>query len=524
MNIVRHGVVCIACALCSFVNETPAQQYWSQFPNSPSGTTRHDDICFIDANTGWATKNSLIYKTTDGGSNWVQKLSKTGTHFRCIGFASANRGWAGNLGPGSYDSGVTDTNVFYETFDGGETWSVVPNFDQSGMKGFCSMHVLDAQHIYGGGRVRGPAYFCKTESGGTNWTIINLTAQGVMNGIMDVYFKDTNNGFVVGMDTNAFAASCGSTYHGRIARTTDGGQTWTPVVTTTLECCYFWKMSWPSPEVGYASLQRNPTSSDFIVFYKTVDGGATWASNGVPVASFGNTQFYWQGIGFISPTEGWAGGESSSAYPNTFLHTTDGGASWTSVGYTNSRSINRIRFMSPVLGWACGQKLHVYHKPLAITSHPRSQTSLAGTHVQFSVAALGDPTIRYQWQKDGVPIFGATTATLALTDVTRANEGFYSVIVTNAGATLVSSNAELHILSAQRFDSFQTIAGSFRLSFGDSTGAALTSNDLPHLSVETSSNLVQWLPFTNELSLTNGRVRFEELLNQPSRFYRVLER
>ena len=56
------------------------------------------------------------------------------------------------------------------------------------MKGFCAMYVLDSQHIYGGGRVRGPAFFAKSEDGGTNWTSVSLTAQGVMNGIMDVYF------------------------------------------------------------------------------------------------------------------------------------------------------------------------------------------------------------------------------------------------------------------------------------------------------------------------------------------------
>jgi photosystem II stability/assembly factor-like uncharacterized protein len=70
----------------------------------------------------------LIHKTTDGGNTWALKLTKTGTHFRCIGFASSTRGFAGNLGVGSYDSAVTDSNVLYQTFDGGDTWKNVPGF------------------------------------------------------------------------------------------------------------------------------------------------------------------------------------------------------------------------------------------------------------------------------------------------------------------------------------------------------------------------------------------------------------
>ena len=56
--------------------------------------------------------------------------------------------------------------------------------------------------------MRGPAYFIKSSDGGANWTIRNLTSMGIMNGIMDVYFKDPLNGFVVGMDNHEYSASC----------------------------------------------------------------------------------------------------------------------------------------------------------------------------------------------------------------------------------------------------------------------------------------------------------------------------
>ncbi len=508
------------CLLALFAIQLKAQQYWSQFPNSPGNNVRHDDFCFVNSSLGYATKGTNLYKTIDGGTNWSLVLTKVGTHFRSIAFVSPTRGWAGNLGAGSYDSAVTDTNVLYETFDGGTNWSIAPGFNQTGMKGFCAFHVYDSTHVYGAGRVRGPAYFCKTENAGTNWTIVNLTAQGVMNGIMDVYFKDTTNGFVVGMDTNSFA-TCPANYHGRIARTTDGGQTWTPVVTTSLTCCYFWKMSWPSPNVGYASLQQNASSYTNIVFYKTTDGGTTWISNGIPVAPFG-TSFYFQGIGFVSEDEGWIGGNSNTS-PNNFLHTVDGGLTWTAVGYNNTMSMNRIRFASPILGYGSGMKLHVFRSPLAITTHPVSQTVVSGTTAQFSAAAMGNNPIAFQWKRNGVNISNATNATLTLTNVTRTDEGFFSVVITNASTSLTSKSAELRIIAQQQFEPIDIFSGVARVSFTDPNGATLTSNDLPFFTVETSSNLVEWLPFTNGLSLTNGRVRFNDPITAPRRFYRVSE-
>jgi len=424
----------------------PAQQFWSQSPGSPSGTARHDDIFFVNETTGWAVKNTLIHKTTDGGETWVQKISKPGTHFRSIGFLSETRGFAGNLGVGSYDGNVSDPNVLYETFDGGENWSVVPGINETGIKGLCAFYVLNATHIYGVGRVRGPAFLIKSTDAGVTWTSVDLTGAGVMNALMDVYFSDPMNGFVIGMDDNPFASNCATPYFGRIARTADGGGTWTTVLTTEGSCSYFWKMSWPTPDVGYVSLQQNGPH-DAVVFYKTVDGGDSWTLHEVPFAEIGVSAFYLQGIGFVDEDEGWMGGNGNAA-PGNFIHTTDGGLSWSKVGYEDTRRINKIRFVNPLLGFASGTKIHVYRSPLAITGHPQDQSVVEGSEVTLTVTAIGDSPIGFQWRKGESDLSGETGSSLTLQGV-AADAGIYTVLVENPGRSLVSRSASISIAPSE---------------------------------------------------------------------------
>ena len=525
--VVSHSNEAITSIVALLTVVTSQPPVWTQMANSPGpNSTRHDDIYFTDPLNGWASQNNYIYRTTNGGGTWATSLNLSGTHFRSVAFATPLVGFAGNLGPGSYDGGVSNTNVLYRTYDGGVTWSNVPGFAEAGMKGLCVVNVLDSQHIYGGGRVRGPAFFIKSTDGGTNWSMVNLTAMGVMNAIMDVYFKDPMNGWVVGMDTNTFVSSCGGLYYGRIARTTNGGTTWTPVVTTPVSCSYFWKMSWPSTNVGYASLQQNGSYSA-VVFYKTTDGGNNWVSNGIPLSSIGSpASFYLQGLGFVSETEGWLGGASGIAYANSFIHTTDGGASWTPVGYDDTYFINRIRFLSPTLGFASGGNLHIYSPTLAITAQPQSQVVLGGANVNLFVAAVGVPPLGYQWQKNGANQSGATQTSLNLANVTRLDAGLYSVVVTNPVAGLVSTTATVRVLVPERLTAPARLpGGKLQLIFSDADGGALlTTNDLATFTVLASPDLTNWTVLTNTLSVTNGMMLFQDsTTSYPARFYRVVE-
>lgn len=448
----RAGFLLLSLFVHCALAQTPV---WTQLPGAPAGTSpRFDDVSFVNETNGWVARSvGGIHKTTDGGKTFTLSRSSVGSypgtnltaHFRSVCFVSEARGWAGNLGPGSYDASVTDTNVLFETFDGGTTWSVKPGFPEAGMKGLCALYALDTQHIYGGGRVRGPAYFIKSTDGGTNWSVTNLTAAGVMGGIMDVYFRDAHHGFLVGMDTNAYNSCDAPYYHGCIARTTNGGATWEVVAASGLNCAYFWKMSWPSANVGYASLQQNASMiGGNHIIYKTTDGGATWNSNGIPFADIGINSFYSQGIGFVSETEGWVGGDSASGTGN-FLHTADGGASWTPVGSADTLRINRIRFLRPDYAVASGGRVAAYRVPLTITAQPTNQTVAFGANVILNVEASGSTALSYQWRFNGTNLAGANTHVHAITNVQSANTGDYDVVVSDISGSITSTAAALTV-------------------------------------------------------------------------------
>jgi hypothetical protein len=83
----------------------------------------------------------------------------------------------------------------------------------------------------------------------------------------------------------------------------------------------------------------------------------------------------------------------------------------------------------------------------AITAGPVGQTATAGGNVNFSVTATGAGSLSYQWYRNSTALTGETRTTLALTGVTSAQAGDYSVTVTNSVATARSSTATLIVVT-----------------------------------------------------------------------------
>ncbi|HEU6448133.1 MAG TPA: immunoglobulin domain-containing protein [Verrucomicrobiae bacterium] len=86
-----------------------------------------------------------------------------------------------------------------------------------------------------------------------------------------------------------------------------------------------------------------------------------------------------------------------------------------------------------------------------ILTQPISRTNFIGTSATFAVTANGTPPLGYLWRKeeaslaDGGNISGSTTATLNLANLVLTNSGNYSVFITNAYGSVLSSNAVLTV-------------------------------------------------------------------------------
>ena len=84
-----------------------------------------------------------------------------------------------------------------------------------------------------------------------------------------------------------------------------------------------------------------------------------------------------------------------------------------------------------------------------IIEEPQNSALLEGYTATFSVNAISDSSLSYQWQKDGVDIPGATDSSYTTPAVTLADSGsVYRVIVTNSSGNDTSNNAILQVTTA----------------------------------------------------------------------------
>jgi hypothetical protein len=88
-----------------------------------------------------------------------------------------------------------------------------------------------------------------------------------------------------------------------------------------------------------------------------------------------------------------------------------------------------------------------------ITQGPEGDEVREGTTVSFSVTATGTAPLSYQWQRNGVNVLGATSATFPpfaaqLTD----DQASYRVVISNVAGSVVSNAAILTVLPCEDLD------------------------------------------------------------------------
>ncbi len=314
---------------------------WQTLPNAPFGS-RINDVSFVNKDYGWVVRGAgEVYHTTDGGNTWDVMLSSDSTFWRSVTFANMNLGFAGNLGPDEYGGPtITDPTLIYRTTNGGNDWSPISNISGETGRGICGMQAIDSLNVFAVGRVRGPSFFMKSTDGGESWISKNMSSFAA--GLVDVHFFSPDSGFAVGLSNSDHSQSTGV-----VLFSSDGGENWTEKYLSSRQGEWAWKISFPSREVGYISLQRNVGSPVNLI--KTTDGGKTFFEK-----QFFAAPYYVQGIGFVNDTLGWIGGNGSQ----TTYQTTNGGDTWAPANF-GSR-VNRFFFVNELLGYAGGQTVYKY--------------------------------------------------------------------------------------------------------------------------------------------------------------------
>lgn len=305
---------------------------------------KQDDIFFISPTTGWYINGAgKIFKTTDAGATWTLKLHKPGTYFRCIAFVDDKIGFAGNIGP-DYFPNVTDTVPLYQTADGGDTWTPITTIEGAAIVGLCALEVVKTPFVNAGnldhkirivgvGRVGGPSAGIYSDDLGKTWQRMSLPPSCAM--AFDVHFFDNMHG-VIASATSADV----QTSKALVLTTDDGGASWHEAYTGSREFELTWKIAFPTRDVGYVTIQSyNPdpsTTQRFVA--KTTDGGKTWTE--IPLIDDAKVREF--GIAFVDENRGWVG-----AVPHGFS-TMDGGKTWSNVDFGNA--VNKIRILRDPAG------------------------------------------------------------------------------------------------------------------------------------------------------------------------------
>ena len=160
-------------------------------------------VFMLDPNNTWVIGNptgtSVIYKTTDEGTTWIDQTpagsEMDGKNLNSISFVDANHGVA-----------VGSCGVVYYTSDGGTNWTKpASTVTVDNLFGLTS---ADGGTVWASGS---SGVIVKSLDGGATWTTQN---HGISDDLNSVSFVDANTGWTIG-------------YYGSIYKTIDGGTNWT---------------------------------------------------------------------------------------------------------------------------------------------------------------------------------------------------------------------------------------------------------------------------------------------------------
>ncbi len=343
----RRPLLTLAC-LCLQVCFSNVYAQWTSAGSGISATPRGiQGLAAIDASTAWGVTINPLFtsaareftRTTNGGLTWQTGIidAAAGQDFTAISICAldANTAWVA-----MNDLGTSRLGRLYHTANGGQTWTQQVGSFNDLNKALTAVHFFDANVgiAYGSPATGDPGVdvlrIWRTTNGGNTWTELNnlpnrLSGEGIF-----IYYGSGN--YAALGDRMWIGTS-----RGRIWHTDDRGATWLAV-------------SVGANVPVYAVAFKNETSGIAITDgqgFRTNNGGSSWSVE----MSIPNALATYQ-ISYVPNTpETYVliyEGSNSFFSDFKFAFSSNDGSEWTT---TDAIGIEVVQFLSPTQGWGGGQ-------------------------------------------------------------------------------------------------------------------------------------------------------------------------
>lgn len=275
---------------------------WTNIPDIPAPSVFYR-IMFQpgSGSVAYAACNSGLYKSTDGGENWVLKIAGAAVTGLDVVSTAPNIVYAAKRGDG-----------IYKSTDFGETFAKLSTFPLTGATfntASLSIARSDIKFVYvsASNNAGTSAGIFRTTDGGTSWQ--DRTWRDSTGQLIDLHWGQGDRNNCIGVSpTDAQVLLVGG---GGLIRSTDGGANYTiPPITHADMCVIRWKSDGAKVYVA----------NDGGIAYST-DAGAVWSTTGsvFPFTQFWSIEAAATGSGMV-----FVGGTQDNAVVNT----SNNGTSW----------------------------------------------------------------------------------------------------------------------------------------------------------------------------------------------------
>lgn len=280
------------------------------------------DVCFVDAQRGWAVGDrGVIWHTADGGRRWQLQPSGVDCRLESIDFLDAENGWVAGT---TYTPRLHATRgVVLTTHDGGRTWTPDRTVALPGLKHIKFFSGAQGW-VIGEGSALFPSGVFATDNGGRTWTpLAGATDAGWLAGD----FVDPVSGALAGR-------------RGSLATVRRRGleESRTPA----LGLRGLRRLKLVAPLAGWLV-------GDGGLVLNTSDLGRTWQLPPGELPEGLAEQFDWRALD-VRGDQAWIAGSPGTRV----LHTPDAGHTWQSFATGQNLPLTNLTFVDPQHGWAVG--------------------------------------------------------------------------------------------------------------------------------------------------------------------------